>query len=62
VVHHALSNDTYRLDLAGGLVLEALLVSRQPLPVEALADSGLDATTVADALTVLHDLGFVAPC
>jgi hypothetical protein len=62
VVHHALSNDTYRLGLAGGLVLETLADADVPLTAAALASPGLPQAAVEEALEALAELGFVSPC
>jgi hypothetical protein len=65
VLHHSLSNDTYRLDLHGGLVLAVLTIADTPLTplaVAALVGNGLDEATVEEALASLAEHGFVTPC
>ncbi len=63
VVHHALSNDTYRLSAPGGRILTELMaadmshaggIGSSLLPEEH-ADVGI-------ALSALAELGFVAQC
>jgi hypothetical protein len=62
VVHHALSNDTYRLDLHGGLVLEVLTRADTPIEATAIVGPGLSEQTVEDALAALSELGFTTSC
>jgi PqqD family protein of HPr-rel-A system len=62
VVHHALSNDTHRLNRLAGLLLTTL---RQAGAVDedSLASAcGADRETVADTLAALADLELVVWC
>ena len=62
VVHHALSNDTYRVtEFAGGLLV-ALLRSGALDPNSLARECGADREEVAEALDALAHLDLVAPC
>jgi hypothetical protein len=62
VVHHALSNDTYRLSATAGLALSQLMPDDM---VHADGMDGLiplDDADIESALLTLAELGFVAQC
>lgn len=62
VVHHRMSNDTYRLSASAGRILAALLAA----DAKQADDSGGHATTddaeAGASLAALAELGFVSEC
>jgi hypothetical protein len=63
VVHHALSNDTFRLSEAAGRLLVCMSGCEAPCTVPALAEaSEMDGSDVQSVLELLAQLGLVVPC
>lgn len=62
VVHHALSNDTYRVSDAAGRILAALGAASSLDAHELAVACELDAEVVEEALIELNELDFVSPC
>lgn len=63
VVHHALSNDTFRLSELAGRVLLALRASPAPCSVAALAVAcGMAPDETEETLENLEAVGLVHPC
>ena len=62
VVHHGLSNETYRLSLtAGGILSEIMAAAPAPDNVGASAGS-MDDAEAESCLSTLAGLGFVTEC
>jgi hypothetical protein len=62
VVHHALSNDTYRMSASAGMILAELIsadMSQGGSKDSTCATQGVD---TEDALSALADLAFITQC
>ena len=62
VVHHALSNDTYRLAEPAGALLQKLVCGGAATPAALAAVHGLDPETIESTLRTLIDLNLVVRC
>ena len=62
VVHHVLANDTYRLSVAAGSVLQCLAGAGGMDASEVARMCALDEDQTCATLTALAELGFVVPC
>jgi hypothetical protein len=60
VVHHALSNDTFRLSVHAGSALVALMADDSDLNLRHAGSRG--ASSLDSCLSELAELGFVARC
>ena len=62
VVHHGLSNDTYRLSVSAGRLLSEIMAAAVA-PSKGEASAGLTVDAEAEnCLSALADLGFVTQC
>jgi DNA-binding MarR family transcriptional regulator len=62
VVHHAASNDTYRLNDKAGRVLLALRGNQPQTVAEVAAEAAVDVAAAAQILRTLEGLGFATSC
>ena len=62
VVHHALSNDTYRLSAAAGRILAGFMTAEGCNAAGVGGAKSPDDAEVSVALAVLAELGFVTRC
>lgn len=62
VVHHALSNDSYRLAEPAGALLQTLAGGEATTPARLAAAQGLDPEAVESTLRTLIDLNLVVRC
>lgn len=62
VVHHALSNDTYRLAEPVGALLQTLADGKATTPASLAAATGVDPESIESTLRSLIDLNLVVRC
>ena len=62
VVHHALSNDTFRLSATAGRILTGLMASHSRRADGSGHDGAMQEPEAVNTLSALADLGFVTQC
>lgn len=62
VVHHALSNDTYRLTSTAGQILTGLMTADVGHADHAISDYPMEDAEAEDCLRALAELGLITQC